>query len=178
MQLIAFGIAVPAVLHGLYDWSAGAFASLWVPIIIQALSLFLFLGYTMSAAAIERQVRRTPMFRGESMLMERITDGQPPPQADPRPTRGGAQPPEDWARPRAGRSRRRTGRDPRAGRSRRRTGRDPSKTGSYRRQLAERVNRPRSRRSSRLGSGSRSGRRPKNMPNITPRSSIAIRPPM
>jgi len=98
MQLIAFGIAVPAVLHGLYDWSAGAFASLWVPIIIQALSLFLFLGYTMSAAAIERQVRRTPMFRGESMLMERITDGQPPPQADPRPTRGGAQPPEDWAR--------------------------------------------------------------------------------
>ena len=102
MQLIAFGIAVPAVLHGLYDWSAGAFASLWVPIIIQALSLFLFLGYTMSAAAIERQVRRTPMFRGESMLMERITDGQPPPQADPRPTRGGAQPPEDWARPPGG----------------------------------------------------------------------------
>jgi RsiW-degrading membrane proteinase PrsW (M82 family) len=74
VQLIAFGIAVPAVLHGLYDWSAGAFASLWVPIIIQALSLFLFLGYTMSAAAIERQVRGTPMFRGESMLMERISD--------------------------------------------------------------------------------------------------------
>jgi RsiW-degrading membrane proteinase PrsW (M82 family) len=72
-QLIAFGIALPAVLHGLYDWSAGAFSSLWIPIIIQALSLFLFLGYTMSAAAIERQVRRTPMFRGESMLMERIS---------------------------------------------------------------------------------------------------------
>jgi RsiW-degrading membrane proteinase PrsW (M82 family) len=74
LQLIAFGIAIPAVLHGLYDWSAGAFASLWVPIIIQAISLFLFLGYTMSAAAIERQVRQTPMFRGESMLMERILD--------------------------------------------------------------------------------------------------------
>ena len=73
-QLIALGIAIPAVLHGLYDWSAGAFASLWVPIIIQALSVFLFLGYTMSAAAIERRVRQTPMFRGESMLFERITD--------------------------------------------------------------------------------------------------------
>jgi RsiW-degrading membrane proteinase PrsW (M82 family) len=72
-QLIAFGVALPAVLHGLYDWSASAFGSLWIPIIIQALSLFLFLGYTMSAAAIERQVRRTPMFRGESMLMERIS---------------------------------------------------------------------------------------------------------
>ena len=74
IQLIAFGIAVPSLLHGLYDWSAGAFASLWVPIILQAVSLFLFLGYTMSAAAIERQVRQTPMFRGESMLMERIRD--------------------------------------------------------------------------------------------------------
>jgi RsiW-degrading membrane proteinase PrsW (M82 family) len=76
IQLIAFGIAVPAVLHALYDWSAGAFASLWVPILVQALSLFLFLGYTMSAAAIERQVRQTPMFRGESMIMERIRDQQ------------------------------------------------------------------------------------------------------
>jgi RsiW-degrading membrane proteinase PrsW (M82 family) len=74
LQLICFGIAVPAFLHGFYDWSAGAFASLWIPIIIQAISLFLFLGYTMSAEAIERQVRRTPMFRGESMLMERISD--------------------------------------------------------------------------------------------------------
>jgi RsiW-degrading membrane proteinase PrsW (M82 family) len=84
IQLIAFGIAVPAVLHGLYDWSAGAFASLWVPIIIQAISLFLFLGYTMSAAAIERQVRQTPMFRGESMLMERISDQQLSEQRRPR----------------------------------------------------------------------------------------------
>jgi RsiW-degrading membrane proteinase PrsW (M82 family) len=74
IQLIALGIAIPAVLHGMYDWSAGAFASLWVPIIIQALSVFLFLGYTMSAAAIEKRVRQTPMFRGESMLFDRITD--------------------------------------------------------------------------------------------------------
>jgi RsiW-degrading membrane proteinase PrsW (M82 family) len=71
-QLIALGIGVPAILHGLYDWSAGAFGSLWAPILIQLLSLFLFLGYTMSASTIVRQVRTTPMFRGESMLMERI----------------------------------------------------------------------------------------------------------
>ncbi len=85
IQLIAFGITVPAVLHGLYDWSAGAFASLWVPIIVQAISLFLFLGYTMSAAAIEQQVRQTPMFRGESMIMERISDQQLSQQRRPRP---------------------------------------------------------------------------------------------
>jgi len=96
IQLIAFGIAVPAVLHGLYDWSAGAFASLWIPIIIQALSLFLFLGYTMSAAAIERQVRRTPMFRGESMLMERITDGDPPPRGAPQSSPRDAPLPAEW----------------------------------------------------------------------------------
>jgi RsiW-degrading membrane proteinase PrsW (M82 family) len=102
-QLIALGIAIPAVLHGLYDWSAGAFGSLWAPILIQLLSLVLFLGYTMSAAAIVSQVRTTPMFRGESMLMERITDqeasgagpaqraGQVPPETPPRrePDRGG-----------------------------------------------------------------------------------------
>jgi RsiW-degrading membrane proteinase PrsW (M82 family) len=96
IQLIAFGIAVPAVLHGLYDWSAGAFASLWIPIIIQAVSLFLFLGYTMSAAAIERQVRRTPMFRGESMLMERITDGDPPHGAAQPSRREAAPLPAEW----------------------------------------------------------------------------------
>lgn len=74
LPLIALGLAIPAALHGLYDWSQGVFASLWVPIIIQGLSVFLFLGYTMSAAAIERRVRQTPMFRGESMLFDRITD--------------------------------------------------------------------------------------------------------
>lgn len=68
--LIVFGLSIPAVLHGLNDWSAGAFGTYWPWIIIQAISLFLFLGYTMSATSIEREVRRTPIFRGESMLME------------------------------------------------------------------------------------------------------------
>lgn len=72
-QLIIFGVSIPVILHALNDWSAGAFNSYWPPIIVQAFSLFLFLGYTMSAASIERRVRATPMFRGESMLMEVIS---------------------------------------------------------------------------------------------------------
>jgi RsiW-degrading membrane proteinase PrsW (M82 family) len=102
IQLIALGIAIPAVLHGLYDWSAGAFHTLWVPILLQALSLFLFLGYTMSAAAIERQVRQTPMFRGESMLMERIFDPPAPPAPQPgsgQPQSGPGQPPPGPGQP-------------------------------------------------------------------------------
>jgi RsiW-degrading membrane proteinase PrsW (M82 family) len=71
--LIIVGVSIPAVLHALNDWSAGAFNSYWPAIIVQALSLLLFLGYTMSAASIERRVRSTPMFRGESMLMEVIS---------------------------------------------------------------------------------------------------------
>ncbi len=74
IPLIIVGVTIPAVLHALNDWSAGAFNSYWVWILIQAVSLFLFLGYTMSAASIERQVRKTPMFRGESMLMEAFSE--------------------------------------------------------------------------------------------------------
>jgi len=70
VQLILLGVSVPAVLHGLNDWSGGAFNSPWPWIFIQAVSLFLFLGYTMSAASIELQVRQTPLFRGESMIIE------------------------------------------------------------------------------------------------------------
>jgi len=70
--LIIVGVSVPAVLHGLNDWSLGAFNSLWPSIIIQAVSLLLFLGYTISATSIETQVRQTPLFRGESVIMEAI----------------------------------------------------------------------------------------------------------
>ena len=41
-------------------------------IVIQAFSLFVFLSYTMSASSIEQQVRQTPAFRGESMIMEAV----------------------------------------------------------------------------------------------------------
>ena len=59
MSLIAFGISMVAVLHGLNDWSVSTFNSYWPGILIQAVSLLLFIGYTMSASSIERQVRRT-----------------------------------------------------------------------------------------------------------------------
>jgi RsiW-degrading membrane proteinase PrsW (M82 family) len=76
IPLIILGVTIPAVLHALNDWSAGAFNSYWVWIMIQAVSLLLFLGYTMSAGSIERQVRRTPMFRGESMIMEAFSESK------------------------------------------------------------------------------------------------------
>lgn len=73
-QLILLGISIVAVLHGLNDWSVSAFNSYWPGILIQAVSLLLFIGYTMSASSIERQVRRTPLFRGDSMAMEIISE--------------------------------------------------------------------------------------------------------
>src|SRR5205823_4690092 len=77
--LLLLGIGTPALLHALNDWLAGT--SPWLVILVQAASLLLFLGYTMSAAAIEQQVRETPIFRGQSMIMDAIKFGQPPPSA-------------------------------------------------------------------------------------------------
>jgi RsiW-degrading membrane proteinase PrsW (M82 family) len=71
-QLILLGVSMVAVLHGLNDWSVSTFNSYWPGILIQAVSLLLFLGYTMSASSIEGQVRQTPLFRGESMIMEAL----------------------------------------------------------------------------------------------------------
>ena len=76
VQLVLLGVSVPAVLHGLNDWSSGAFNSPWPWIIIQAFSLLLFLGYAMSATSIERQVRQMPLFRGESMVMEVVRESK------------------------------------------------------------------------------------------------------
>jgi RsiW-degrading membrane proteinase PrsW (M82 family) len=72
IPLWLLGIAVPMVLHGLNDWILTWPSTLaeWVWILIQAFSLFLFLAYTASAAAIEKRVRHTPVFRGDSMLMD------------------------------------------------------------------------------------------------------------
>jgi RsiW-degrading membrane proteinase PrsW (M82 family) len=69
-QLIFFGVSIAAILHALNDWSLSTFNSYWPGIAVQALSLLLFLGYTMSATSIEREVRRTPLFRGDSMIMD------------------------------------------------------------------------------------------------------------
>jgi len=62
------------LLHGLNDWSVSTFNSYWPGILIQAISLLLFIGYTLSASSIERQVRRTPLFRGDSMAMDILSD--------------------------------------------------------------------------------------------------------
>ncbi len=79
IPLILFGITLPAVLHGLNDWST-QLASHWLWIVMEAISLMLFIGYTMSATSIERQVRDTPLFRGDSMIM-----GVVPPAERPEP---------------------------------------------------------------------------------------------
>jgi RsiW-degrading membrane proteinase PrsW (M82 family) len=77
-QLIAIGIGTPAVLHAANDWLASA--SPWIWIAIQAASLLLFLGYTMTAASIEDTVRHSNVFRGQSMVMEAVKIPQPPPR--------------------------------------------------------------------------------------------------
>jgi RsiW-degrading membrane proteinase PrsW (M82 family) len=74
VQLIALGITIPALLHCVNDWYLSNFSSLWPWILEQGFSVLLFLGYTMSAASIERTVRRTPMFRGESILMDKFSE--------------------------------------------------------------------------------------------------------
>jgi RsiW-degrading membrane proteinase PrsW (M82 family) len=74
VPLILFGVTIAAVLHALNDWYLSNFTSPWPWIMLQAFSLLLFLGYTMSAASIERRVRRTPLFRGESMIMDKFTE--------------------------------------------------------------------------------------------------------
>jgi RsiW-degrading membrane proteinase PrsW (M82 family) len=78
LPLIAIGIGTPALLHALNDWLAGT--SAWLVIIIQGASLLLFLSYTMTAAQIERKVRETPAFRGESIIMEAFRPDQYRPQ--------------------------------------------------------------------------------------------------
>jgi hypothetical protein len=77
VQLIVLGVTVAALLHALNDYFASS--SIWLVIIVQAASLLLFLGYTMSAAQIEQRVRETPLFRGQSMIMPVIPDLDKPP---------------------------------------------------------------------------------------------------
>jgi RsiW-degrading membrane proteinase PrsW (M82 family) len=77
-QLILLGVSMVAILHGLNDWSVSEFNSYWPGILIQAISLLLFIGYTMSASSIERQVRRTPLFRGDSMAMDILSEPKDP----------------------------------------------------------------------------------------------------
>ncbi|HET7247358.1 MAG TPA: FHA domain-containing protein [Streptosporangiaceae bacterium] len=81
VPLILFGVTIAALLHALNDWYLSNFSLPWPWILLQAFSLLLFLGYTMSAASIERRVRRTPLFRGESMIMDKFTGTGEQPRA-------------------------------------------------------------------------------------------------
>ena len=78
IQLIVLGVTIPAVLHALNDFLAGS--SIWLVIIVQAASLLLFLGYTMSEASIEQQVRDSPLFRGDSLVLQAFRDPAEPPR--------------------------------------------------------------------------------------------------
>jgi RsiW-degrading membrane proteinase PrsW (M82 family) len=79
IPLLLLGISIPAILHALNDYTLTVFSTVWVGVLIQALSLLLFLGYTLSASAIERRVRRNPNFRGQSIMMERFSQPEQAP---------------------------------------------------------------------------------------------------
>jgi RsiW-degrading membrane proteinase PrsW (M82 family) len=79
IPLLLLGISIPAVLHALNDYTLTIFSTVWVGVLIQAVSLLLFLGYTLSAASIERRVRRNPNFRGQSIMMERFSQPEQAP---------------------------------------------------------------------------------------------------
>jgi RsiW-degrading membrane proteinase PrsW (M82 family) len=96
MGIIALGIGVPSLLHALNDYAVGGTftgdAAQWVWIIIQAVSVVLFLSYSMSAHSIEEHVRDSPVFRGQSMILDvsRLRDqsNSPAPQPMPAPQPG------------------------------------------------------------------------------------------
>jgi RsiW-degrading membrane proteinase PrsW (M82 family) len=79
IPLLLLGISIPAILHALNDYTLTVFSTVWVGVLIQALSLLLFLGYTLSASAIERRVRMNPNFRGQSIIMERFSQPEQAP---------------------------------------------------------------------------------------------------
>jgi RsiW-degrading membrane proteinase PrsW (M82 family) len=81
VPLLLLGISIPAILHALNDYTLTVFSTVWVGVLVQAVSLLLFLGYTLSASAIERRVRRNPNFRGQSIMMERFSEPEQAPSA-------------------------------------------------------------------------------------------------
>ncbi len=81
IPLLLLGISIPSILHALNDYTLTVFSTVWVGVLVQALSLLLFLGYTLSASAIERRVRRNPNFRGQSIMMERFSQPEQAPNS-------------------------------------------------------------------------------------------------
>src|SRR5260370_40865169 len=79
IPLLLLGISIPSILHALSDYTLTVLGTVWAGVLVQALSLLLFLGYTLSASAIERRVRRNPNFRGQSIMMERFSQPEQAP---------------------------------------------------------------------------------------------------
>jgi RsiW-degrading membrane proteinase PrsW (M82 family) len=77
IQLIVGGVTLAALLHALNDYVLSHSSTVWPGVAIQAVSLILFLGYTLTATSIERQVRRSPIFRGESILVDQFSESSP-----------------------------------------------------------------------------------------------------
>lgn len=75
VMLLLLGWCIAAVLHGLNDWLLTV-SGVWAGVAVQAVSLLLFLGYTLSAHDIERRVRRNPAFRGQSMIMDTFSESE------------------------------------------------------------------------------------------------------
>jgi RsiW-degrading membrane proteinase PrsW (M82 family) len=86
IPLIAFGLALTSLLHGFNDWVLGTSLAHEGWIAACTVSLLLFLGYTLSAASIEQEVRHSAMFRGESLVADPSMIAalrQDPPQPSP-----------------------------------------------------------------------------------------------
>ena len=75
VMLLLLGWLIAAMLHGLNDWSLTVIG-VWAGVAVQAVSLLLFLGYTLSAHDIERRVRRNPAFRGQSIMMDSFSESE------------------------------------------------------------------------------------------------------
>jgi RsiW-degrading membrane proteinase PrsW (M82 family) len=72
IPLWAFGVLIPTVLHGLNDWQVVNGTWWWLG--VQLLTVLLFLGYAATAGSIDRSVRSSPIFRGESIIFDRPSE--------------------------------------------------------------------------------------------------------
>ena len=96
VPLILFGVSLAAWLHGLNDWVVGLGTGLsqagWIA--LQAVSLILFLGYSMSAHDIEDRLAHDPLFSEQvpGGGADPAASAPPPPAASGTPAMSGATP--------------------------------------------------------------------------------------
>ncbi len=72
IQLIIGGLLIPVILHALNDYFTSLNTTignyLWLA--VQMFSVFMFLAYTVSLITIEKSVKHSSLFRGESIYMD------------------------------------------------------------------------------------------------------------